>query len=90
MSSNSVVKRLRGQKNGWELQDTLLGLTVLNQNAPKIILTNDEAGWVVTYYPDPPYTTREISAIGGDPLDAVRELKKVLTNRIIKGSKEER
>uniref|UniRef100_A0A6M3L413 Uncharacterized protein n=1 Tax=viral metagenome TaxID=1070528 RepID=A0A6M3L413_9ZZZZ len=58
----------------WKLQDLLMDMTVLNQNAPKITLTNDEVGWFATYLPDPPYRTGEITVIGGDPLDAVRKL----------------
>jgi len=62
----------------WDLQDTLLNLTVLNQNAPKIVLTNDECGWSITYYPDPPFTEGEISLMKGNPLEAVRALKQAL------------
>ena len=65
-------------REGWELQDTLLALTVLNQNAPKIVLTNDEVGWYVTYYPEPPHTDGETTVIGGNPLDAIRLLKVAL------------
>lgn len=71
-------------KGGWELQDTLLELTVLNQNAPKIILTNDECGWNISYFPDPPFTEGEISTMKGDPLEAVRALKKLLGSTSLK------
>ena len=70
-----VMNELR---EGWELQDTLLALTVLNQNAPKIVLTNDECGWYATYYPGPPYTGGETTVLGGNPLEAIRLLKRTL------------
>ena len=74
----SQILALIPDKEGWELQDTLLNLTVLNQNAPKIVLTNDECGWSITYYPNPPYTTGKISIMKGNPLEVVRALKLAL------------
>ena len=57
-----------------ELQQSLLDLTVLNQNAPKILLTNDEAGWYITYLPEPPSSEGEIVLLGDNPFDATRRL----------------
>lgn len=39
-----LKEAVKAEREGWELQDSLLSLTVLNQNAPKIVLTNDEVG----------------------------------------------
>jgi len=68
----------KARQEGWELQDSLLNMTVLSQNSPKIILTNDEAGWYATYLPNPPMQDNRVQVLGDDPLDAVRKLKKAL------------
>ena len=73
---NTKIEQARIE--GYELQDTLLDFTVLNQTAPKIVLTNDECGWVATYYPDAPRTDGEVSVMEGNPLEAIRALKEVL------------
>ena len=65
-------------ETGWELQDKLLAMTVLNQTAPKIVLTNDECGWNISYFPDAPYTDGEISLMKGNPLEAVKALWEVI------------
>jgi len=65
-------------EEAWELQNSLLGMTNLNQNDPKIILTNDECGWNITYLPDPPSNEGEVSVMAGNPLEAVRALKQAL------------
>ena len=71
-------ERKRIVAEGWELQDKLLAMTVLNQNAPKIVLTNDECGWNISYFPDPPNTEGELSIMKGNPLEAVRALDETL------------
>ena len=58
-----------------KVQDILLGLTVLNQNEPKIMLTNDEAGWYVTYLPEPPTEEGKVQILGDNPLDALEKLQ---------------
>ena len=74
------MERLEQVEEGWELQDRLLRMTVLNDNAPKIVLTNDEVGWYATYLPTPPRQDSAVIVLGGDPLDAVRKLSKALKN----------
>jgi len=74
-------ERKRIVAEGWELQDKLLAMTVLNQNAPKIVLTNDECGWNISYYPDPPRTEGELSVMKGNPLEAVRALDEILRGK---------
>jgi hypothetical protein len=67
--------------DGWELYEILMDLTVLNQNAPKIILTNDEAGWLASYLPEPPTWDDSITVLGGNPLDVIRVLDKARENK---------
>ncbi len=76
-SKAEAVKQ--AEMEGWELQDKLLAMTVLNQNAPKIVLTNDECGWSISYYPDPPNTKGGIGLTKDNPLEAVRALEQALS-----------
>jgi len=76
---SQILPYFEAQKEkAWELQDTLLELTVLNQTAPKIVLTNDECGWNISYLPNAPSNEGEITMMRGNPLEVVIALKQAL------------
>ena len=45
---------------------------------PKVLLTNDEAGWYATYLPEAPKVDGEIQVLGNSPEDALTLLLKAL------------